>query len=83
MEIKLDFVYIDGNHQYDYVINDIKLSLKKLKKNGIISGHDYGSKIHMGVTQAVQEIFTKPDIVFKDKSWLVMLNNFKHIMDNL
>lgn len=37
----LDFVYIDGNHQLQYVIEDITQWSKKLKVGGIISGHDY------------------------------------------
>ena len=37
----LDFVYIDGNHDFVYVINDIHEWSKKVKKGGCISGHDY------------------------------------------
>jgi hypothetical protein len=40
----LDFVYIDGNHRYDYVMLDIILWTEKLKPGGIISGHDYTYK---------------------------------------
>ncbi len=37
----LDFVYIDGNHRLEYVIEDMKKWIPKVKKGGIISGHDY------------------------------------------
>lgn len=37
----LDFVYIDGNHQFKYVAEDICEWSKKVKKGGVISGHDY------------------------------------------
>ena len=37
---KLDFVYIDGNHDYKYVKKDIELYWKKLRKGGILAGHD-------------------------------------------
>jgi hypothetical protein len=37
----LDFVYIDGNHEYSYVVQDIKLWYPKVKKGGIVAGHDY------------------------------------------
>ena len=37
----LDFVYIDGNHQFRYVADDIYEWWKKVKKGGIICGHDY------------------------------------------
>lgn len=37
----LDFVYIDGNHAYDYVKQDMELWWPKLKKGGLFAGHDY------------------------------------------
>lgn len=37
----LDFVYIDGNHQLKFVIEDLFEWSKKVKVGGIISGHDY------------------------------------------
>ena len=33
----LDFVYIDGNHEYEYVKKDIELCYPKIKKHGIIT----------------------------------------------
>lgn len=77
----LDFVYIDANHDYDFVKSDILNSLKVLKSNGIIGGHDYNDGTiglgdsTLGVIQAVNEIFIKPDVVFSDSSWMVKLNN--------
>lgn len=51
----LDFVYIDANHQFDYVMEDIIEWAKKVRVGGIVSGHDY---FHFpagdgGVVQAV------------------------------
>lgn len=37
----LDFVYIDGNHNFRYIAEDISEWTKKVKKGGIVSGHDY------------------------------------------
>lgn len=37
----LDFVYIDANHAYDFVVQDIKLWYPKVKKGGYLLGHDY------------------------------------------
>lgn len=37
----LDFVYIDGNHSLPYVAQDLFIWEKKVRKGGIISGHDY------------------------------------------
>ena len=37
----LDFVYIDANHDFDYVMEDLITWSRKVRKGGIISGHDY------------------------------------------
>jgi len=37
----LDFVYIDGNHYFDYTMTDLIKWAPKVKPGGIISGHDY------------------------------------------
>ena len=50
--------------------NDIQLCQKYLKPNIAYSGHDYASSKHIGVKQAVDEIFGQLDKVFIDKSWL-------------
>lgn len=39
-----DFIYIDGNHTYDYIKKDIELYFKKIKKEGILAGHDIEEK---------------------------------------
>jgi len=37
----IDFVYIDGNHMYDYTMEDIITWNRKVKLGGIVAGHDY------------------------------------------
>jgi len=37
----LDFVYIDGAHDFRHVVDDIDDWSKKVRKGGIIYGHDY------------------------------------------
>lgn len=37
----LDFIYIDANHKYEYVKEDIEIWWPKLKSGGMICGHDY------------------------------------------
>lgn len=37
----LDFVYIDANHDFRYIAEDLSEWTKKVKKGGIVSGHDY------------------------------------------
>ena len=62
----LDFVYIDGSHDYDSVCVDIEIWLPKLKPGGMIGGHDYTT--HETVKQAVDTYFTDLQII--GKSWL-------------
>jgi len=37
----LDFVYIDANHEFRYIAEDLVEWTKRVKKGGIVSGHDY------------------------------------------
>lgn len=37
----LDFVFIDGNHSFEYAVNDIAEWSKKVRIGGIVSGHDF------------------------------------------
>lgn len=53
----LDLVFIDAAHGYIEVKQDIELWLPKLRKGGIICGHDYIDYIEYGVKQAVHEYF--------------------------
>jgi predicted O-methyltransferase YrrM len=68
----LDFIYIDANHDYEFVKDDITNALKKIKNGGLIAGHDYNNATP-GVIKAVNEFFGKPDIIFSDSSWLVKI----------
>ena len=57
----LDFVYIDGDHSYDYCMTDIILYARRVKPGGIVSGHDYVSpgeyrhKYDINVREAVDD----------------------------
>jgi hypothetical protein len=41
----LDFVYIDGDHSFRYIAEDICEWSKKVRVGGIVSGHDYFNTI--------------------------------------
>ncbi len=59
---KLDFVYIDANHQYEFVKEDIENYYPKIKKGGILGGHDMYNGFcheHNGVIKAVTEFSVK------------------------
>jgi hypothetical protein len=64
---ELDFVYIDGDHSYEFAKNDIAAWWPKIKPGGILSGHDYTvgnpEKGHVyGVIQAVDEFAHREDL---------------------
>ncbi len=40
-ENSLDFVYIDANHAYEAVFQDIRAWYPRLKADGILAGHDF------------------------------------------
>jgi len=58
---KVDFVYIDGNHDYEYVKKDIELYYKKIKSGGILAGHDFDTG-SLGVCKAVIEFSEKNNL---------------------
>lgn len=71
----LDFVFIDGGHDYDTVKRDIINWYPKLKKNGFIGGHDYA--VYESVRNAVDEFFGDSIKTIKT-SWIVDINEFEN-----
>lgn len=57
----LDLVFIDGDHSYEAVLNDLTLWFPKIKSGGILAGHDFtwnrDKKTKRGVVRAVMEFF--------------------------
>lgn len=57
----LDAVFIDANHAYEYVRDDIAAWAPKVRKGGMVAGHDYKAEgqerkpLPFGVIQAVDE----------------------------
>jgi hypothetical protein len=64
MRDKLDFVYIDGNHNYNEVRQDIEAWWPLVTANGILAGHDY-DHTHPGVMDAVHEFARDKDVVVR------------------
>lgn len=52
-----DWVYIDGNHLYEFVLRDLESYYPKVKAGGYLAGDDYGVEGWWkdGVTRAVEE----------------------------
>lgn len=65
----VDCCFVDAGHTKDEVAQDIKAWLPKVKKGGILCGHDYLPNTWMGVVEAVDEAFGKPDEII-DWIWV-------------
>jgi len=55
---ELDFVYLDAAHDFDNIMKDILFWTPKVRKGGIVGGHDYDNSPDCGVKDAV-DIFVK------------------------
>jgi len=74
----LDFVYIDGNHEFRYIAEDLQEWPNKVRKGGIISGHDYFTPVQKEVC-AVQPILHAYVGWYDIKTWYVLGNKRRHI----
>lgn len=64
-----DLVFIDGDHFYEAVLNDIEAWLPLVRKGGLLTGHDYGKK--SGVKKAVDERFGEEiEIMAPEGIWI-------------
>jgi len=59
-DASLDFVFIDGSHRHQDVLDDISAWRAKVKPGGVLAGHDYASE--WGVMAAVQASFPNEPI---------------------
>jgi len=61
----LDWVYLDANHEYSHILQDLKIWSPKVREGGLIAGHDFldeellinGVRTVFGVKHAVTEFF--------------------------
>ena len=68
----VDLVFIDADHSYKHVKQDIETWRKKVRKGGLLSGHDFSTKFP-GVMQAVKESFPGNFIVGRDTVWATII----------
>ena len=65
----LVLAYVDGDHSFEGCLNDLRAIWPKIKKGGILAGHDYLNPAY-GVREAVQ-VFAK-EILESDTDVLVL-----------
>ncbi|KAA5535421.1 class I SAM-dependent methyltransferase [Roseiconus nitratireducens] len=66
----LDFVFIDAAHDYESVKRDIQAWKPKIKRDGILAGHDYHPE-WPGVVRAVDELCPTRTVLRKQECWVV------------
>jgi hypothetical protein len=71
-----DWIYIDGNHLYEFAKKDLELYRPKIKKSGVISGDDYaeGGWWQGGVKKAVDEFVAEGQAEFvqtRDRQYIL------------
>jgi predicted O-methyltransferase YrrM len=77
-DASLDFVFIDGDHSAEGCAADLKAWAPKVKRGGLLCGHDYDHpiKTKFGVKDAVDEMIQACEWVLelgKDMTWFVRL----------
>lgn len=71
----LDWCFIDMGHTKKDVLSDLNAWFKKVKKDGVICGHDFSRVNWMEVVEAVTEFFGRePDYVV-DSIWVYEIKN--------
>lgn len=64
----LDFVYIDGDHKFRFIAEDISEWEKKVRHGGVISGHDYFNT-NPRATNVICHVGAIVDAFAKIKDW--------------
>lgn len=62
----LDLCFIDADHRYDYIYKDIELCIPKVKKGGIICGHDMEDINIIDIVDIQQNWLDKDVIGYKE-----------------
>jgi precorrin-6B methylase 2 len=57
----IDLLFIDGCHQYDWVLKDITNFLHKMKSPSVMCGHDW--QTYQDVNKAVRQVFNNNKII--------------------
>ncbi len=67
----LDLIYVDGDHRYEAVVADIQGWKPKLRKGGVLAGHDWSFQ---AVQKALSETLDGKEVaLFQGDSWAVVV----------
>ena len=67
-----DLIFVDSDHTYKSVKEDIQLCLPRLKPGGMIVFHDYTIDNYPGVRLAVDEYFKEYDGLVRSMVWITV-----------
>lgn len=76
----VDFVFIDGAHDYESVRKDTENALRIVRPGGVIVWHDYG--VWEGVTRCLDELRERLPIVLLKGTTLAFLKVTEHDLQN-
>lgn len=71
----LDFVYIDANHKFVEVANDVHHWLKKVRPGGILAGHDYTKYKNQEAEIHVHQVINGYTDAYRIRPWFVLGTN--------
>jgi len=72
----LDFVYIDADHSYEACLDDIMAWSPKIRKGGLIGGHDYDNLAQDWGVKRASETWAKSSdyqLNHKDCDWWIII----------
>lgn len=67
---KVEFVFVDGGHEFGIIKSDTQKSEELLGGNGIIIWHDFNSKIHSEVTDFLNDYCRKVSVFHVDNTMI-------------
>lgn len=68
----LDFVYLDGNHEFSHVAADISAWTPKVRKGGIVAGHDYIKRKNKEYLMHVVDVVNAYVSAYQITPWFVL-----------
>lgn len=77
----IDFIFLDTKHSFDHVSKEINCWIPKIKKGGIISGHDYHwSDVKRAVDDLIENVNTLTSTEWFDGTFYGWYNRWKYII---
>jgi hypothetical protein len=71
----MDFVFVDGDHSYEYVKNDTEKAFELLAPDGAIAWHDFAGKSE-GVVRYLRELaLDKPLMRIRNTCLVLYIDN--------